>query len=104
MIDVVALYNVYIAQMHKRDNDFFFSGNFLGGAILERSYGFIGQKECTCTLRIEKREKSHCYGNKVCMEKSQSKSCLLLNLRNVKVNLSLERLRSSQNVNGRRSI
>ena len=24
-------------------------------------------------------------GNKVCMEKSQSKSCLLLNLRNVKV-------------------
>ena len=29
--------------MHKRDNDFFFSGNFLGGAILERSYGFIGQ-------------------------------------------------------------
>ena len=24
-------------------NDFFYSGNFLGGAILERSYGFIGQ-------------------------------------------------------------
>ena len=31
--------------MHKRDNDFFFSGNFLGGAILERSYGFIGHKK-----------------------------------------------------------
>ena len=45
------------------------------------------QKECTCTLRIEKREKSHCYGNKVCMKKSQSRWCLLLNLQIVKANL-----------------
>ena len=45
------------------------------------------QKECTCTLRNEKREKCHCYGNKVCTKKSQSRWCLLLDLQIVKVNV-----------------
>ena len=43
------------------------------------------RKECTCTLIIGKRENAHCYGNKVCIKKSRSKSCLLSNLRNVEV-------------------
>ena len=43
------------------------------------------RKECTCILFFEKRKKSLYYGNEEYHRKSESKSCLLLDLRFVKV-------------------
>ena len=75
---------VFKNSLRRRNTDF--KKTTLGQFLWWPSTVYL-RKECTCTLRIGKREKAHCYGNKVCSKKSRSKSCLLLNLRNVEVNV-----------------